>query len=317
MRTPFLLALCLSLVLGVTYWYQRTAYICPVPLPYRLAALDAEFDLTPEEAQSYITVAETLWEAEAGRPLFVYDETAAFTINFLFDERQAFADSEELSRSGLDRLQQQNDELLASIEVMNATFAESQQAYETQVTAYEERLAAHNANVVQYNDRGGAPPDAFARLEAEQAALEAERLRLEGLTRELNQTARELNRLGEQANRQIDSYNRLVTDYNNRFADGREFTQGDFQGDQINIYKFSDDVELVTVLAHEFGHALGIDHVEGEESVMYYLMTERTKYPTLSAADRAALAAVCGTGSEWDHRLRRIIRSGLTWVPGS
>lgn len=316
MRTPFFAALFLSVVLGVTYWYQSTAYLCPAPLAYRLFEIDPEFDLTHDAAREQIESAIAVWESAAGRTLFVYDPAARFTINFIFDERQQLADSEAMTRADLDQLQIKNDELLATIEVLTESFASSQRGYEAQVQAYENRLAAHNAAVVRYNDRGGAPPDIFEMLAQEQQTLDVERRRLQVLSNELNTTAQELNRLSDVANRQITAYNRQVAEYNSRFANGREFTQGDYQGDRINIYKFSDEIELVSVLAHEFGHALGIDHVEGEDSVMYYLLTERTTTPTLSAADRAAFWHVCGTGDEWDHRVRQIIRSVVAQVPG-
>lgn len=59
--------------------------------------------------------------------------------------------------------------------------------------------------------------------------------------------------------------------------------------------------ELVLVLAHELGHALGIGHVDEPGAVMHAMLHEggmlepgRDRPLELSAADRAALIAVCG-----------------------
>ena len=74
------------------------------------------------------------------------------------------------------------------------------------------------------------------------------------------------------------------------------------------MYKFSNDAEVVTVLAHEFGHALGLGHVEGPSSLMYYLLDEVTTVPELSEDDRAAYQAVCGDAESFAQWVRRQIR---------
>jgi predicted Zn-dependent protease len=62
---------------------------------------------------------------------------------------------------------------------------------------------------------------------------------------------------------------------------------------QITIYQFDSEDELSIVLAHEFGHALELDHVAGEKSVMYHFMEKQDVVDGLSHEDRAEFDRVC------------------------
>jgi hypothetical protein len=315
MRSSFFLALILSVVLGITYWYQSTAHLCPAPIAYRLGQIDEEFALTPDAAQAYLAQAEAVWSAGTGRQdLFYFDETADFPVNFIFDDRQALANAERLTRAELDTLEANNNAAVAALAAASERFTARESAYETAVREYETRLAAYNAQAARLNAAGGATSEELTALTSEQQELDRTLAALAAERQSLQTLARDLNEQSEEVNERIREYNTLVNAYNADFAAGREFTQGDYQGSEINIYKFSDEVELVSVLAHELGHALGLGHVEGEESVMYYLMTERTTVPTLSEADQAAFLALCGTGDEWDHQIRRMIRESVRTI---
>ena len=87
MRSSYLIALSITLIGAGVYWYQATAYQCPVPLSYKLGTIDSSFNITPEEAKWHAAAAEAVWESAVGRELFTYDEQASFTIDFVFDER--------------------------------------------------------------------------------------------------------------------------------------------------------------------------------------------------------------------------------------
>ena len=306
------LTLTLVGVLGVSSWYSATAAICPVPLPYRVGELDPRFGADRAAAETAVAEAAAVWEDATGRELFRADPEADFAIEFIFDERQERARSEAEFRAALDAKQARNAELAVTLTELTSEYDDLRDSYRSRVRAYEQRLAAYNEEVATYNEDGGAPPAEYTRLEAEQSALDAEAAALEETARELNQLANEINDISEQGNQLVESYNRDVSEYNERFSDGGAFTQGEFQGDRIAIYKFTNMTELRQVMAHEFGHALGIEHVEDPRSVMYYLLEEQPADPTLTEADIAAFQAVCGTGEEWSHWLRRTIRSLLT-----
>lgn len=312
MKVSFTIAFLSTVVLGVGYWYQSSAAICPVPLSYRIGEVDPAFELSFDEAKERVVKAEQQWEESVNRELFVYDEEAEFTVNFIFDERQEESNAEERQRRFLDGQLAENEELFAAIEFAQQEYDALSQRYETRVSNYEARLSTYNQTVQKFNDRGGAPETEFQALEEERTALEEEAAALEVMVGDINELAARINRLSDEGNRLINAYNQDVEFYNENFGFAREFTQGDFQGDQINIYEFSSDNELQTVLLHEFGHALGIGHVAASSSVMYYLLEDVERTPVFSASDLQAFYQVCGTGKEWDHQLRKTIRNVLS-----
>ena len=258
-----------------------------------------------------ITTADAVWEKVFDRELFEYNEDSEFKINFIFDERQALADSEEEKRSELDSQKTRNDEIQEIVFELQNEHKKLGDSYKEKISEYEINLTGYNQKVQTLNDHGGAPPEEFEKLENQKENLNNEAVGLSQLSKELNKLAIEINRLGEKGNSLVLDYNQEVDDYNHEYGFTREFTQGDYQGDKINIYKFSSDNELTAVLAHEFGHALGLDHVDGTSSVMYYLMEETDKSPFLSQNDRFAFIKECGSGEEFLNKLRKTIREIL------
>ncbi len=312
MRSPYFILLTVTLLFfaGST-WYRTTANECPVPLSYRLERIDLEFSLSREQALSYISSAEAVWEKQAGRDLFVYDEEADFTINFVYDERQETADAEETKRIELDDEKDRNEVIQAELANLQDEYEKLSISYQNRVSTYEARLSDYNKEVQTYNDRGGAPADVYGDLEAEASSLEAEASSLTRSAENLNSLATEINQLAEKGNSLVKQYNRRVSTYNSEFGFSREFTQGDYEGGSINIYKFSDEAEVITVLAHEFGHALGINHVEGTSSLMYYLLENTSESPELSSNDKSVYFEVCGESVTWQQHVRAYIRAFL------
>ncbi len=303
----FVPILLITAAFGAFYFYQLPA-ICSVPYTYRLGELDERFGLSQEEARAILARAETVWEGPLGRELFVYDEESSFPVNFIYDSRQAFAEAEYGFREELDSAREVSAEVRERYESLLAEYEVQKERYDRQVRDFERRLSAYNASVASYNASGGAPPDAFAELEAEKKYLDSEERAISRLAQSLNSLVDEINEVGETGQLLVRQYNEDVGTYNRTFGEARQFTQGDYRGQEINVYTFSDRDELTLVLAHEFGHMLGIDHVEGRESIMYNLIGEQPRNLALSSSDNQAFVETCEAKS-WQDRIGDKVRS--------
>jgi len=301
-----------ALTIPFALWYTNTAAQCPVPLSYRLGTIDESFSLSEAEAKADIETAAAVWEESVGRDLFVYDESATFAVNFVFDERQESLNQEQLERQELDQTRSQNNDVLQQVESLQVQYEDLTQTYKANVARYEQDLATYNADVNTYNDRGGAPPDKFSELETERVRLSRAADSLSSTAEQLNTLVSKINGLSDRGNQLVNDYNREVHVYNEEFGFAKEFTQGDYQGNEINIYTFTNNNELINVLTHEFGHALGIGHVETNGSVMYYLMDGTDSVTNLSTDDTLAFLEVCGATQTLGQQVRHTIRSFLT-----
>jgi hypothetical protein len=84
----------------------------------------------------------------------------------------------------------------------------------------------------------------------------------------------------------------------------------DDKGERIVVYAFDDQEHLRRIFAHELGHALGLEHVGGEDSVMYPI--NKGNDLRLSAEDKAELERVCNQS----HDLKAFIELALERVLG-
>lgn len=285
---------------GGGYFYYIAQAVCPTPLTYKIGELDEDFNLSLDEAKLAVADATEVWENATGRNLFSYDEDALFTINFIFDERQAFTEAETEFKEKLDAAEHINEAIGDTYASLVEQYNTLRTSYADKVESYERRLNVYNETVEQYNNQGGAPPDAFEELKQEKKELDEEQYSLDTLASNLNGLVEEINNIGEKGNSLVQTYNQGVGVYNKTFGETREFTQGDYQGDRINIYTYEDKDELKLVLVHELGHALSLGHVQGSSSVMFYLIGEQLRDVALTDADLSEFDRVCGNLSIWD-----------------
>jgi hypothetical protein len=314
MRFQFLALLLMTIAAAGTFWYRTTASICPAPLSYRLGTIAPEFNLSEDKAREYLKGAESVWESAVDEDLFYYDPKGTVVVNFIFDERQAMADSQSAQKTALDAKKAENEKVITALEELQRDYEAQSKTYQDKLRAYETRLNEYNERVNRYNDQGGAPENEYQKLEAEKLSLGRESNSLDSTADSLNSLASKINELSQKSGQLIDAYNAEVQSYNEQFGFSREFTEGDYQNSTINIYKFSGESEVTKVLAHELGHALGIDHVEGKSSVMYYLIGDTNQTPSLSKEDIEAYTVECGTGDERLSKVRRLIREFIQHI---
>ncbi len=245
-------------------YFSRT--VCDRPLEYAIGQFDEEFGLSRTDFRSMLEATEAVWEKPLARELFIYSPAAEFKVNLIFDERQQKTLAE---RNFREKLENNNSSYEALILEYNAA-----------VSAFEARLAQYESDVAYWNSRGGAPRDEYNRLQNEKDELDGQAARLNLLAKKINALAQK--------------FNRDVSAYNDNFAVPQTFDQGEYSGREINIYQFEKEDDLRLVLAHEFGHALNLDHVENPESVMYYLMQKQKTDPVrVTIEDLSALKDEC------------------------
>lgn len=290
--------LLLSLIMAVLLWWwlqQPRAGSpiagnagCQLPLSYRLAGIDAAFGLSHVAAQQQIDAAAQLWNQAAGRTVFVADASHGFPIRFIYDERQQQLLESSLLQRNLQRYDQRIAEQQQDFNARLTDFQQRQQHFSNQDRA----LAG---DIKRFNQRARQADSAIAaQLGREQAELlsrqkehamqaeqlEAEQQRLQSQQQMLNDIINERNNLlpAQPVSRTLAEVGLLEQQGSQR---------------QMTIFAYKDRHSLQLTLLHEFGHALGIGHLDNPAAVMHAALTGQQDQ--LSADDLHAFRQMCPT----------------------
>lgn len=261
-RFVFFVVIFATSSVGLYYHYQNSRP-CTHPIPYAIGEVDARFGVTKSALISNAEAAASIWNKAAGKTLLIYDANAELKISFIYDEREANA------KLGVKILQQQTDldSARGALDAAQSRFATEQ--------------AAYNQAVMVINARGGATPSEVRELTQQKESLK--------------QLATSINSRVVSYNTSVAAMNAVAQQYNQNT--GHTFEQGkyirDSAGGRISIFEFIGATQLERVLAHEFGHAIGLDHNDDSKSIMFAKNESGNLVPT--EADLTALRAVCGS----------------------
>ncbi|MFA6038664.1 MAG: matrixin family metalloprotease [Candidatus Peribacteraceae bacterium] len=268
---------------------------CRKPIVYSVGRVDARFGMGQEKFALAVEMAEALWEGATGRGLFHRVGTGGMVIRAVYDNRQAAR--ERLEEIGL-RLDQGKDAyttLHAQYEEKRAAYLRLQTAYDAQEATYQRERTDYDSDLQSVQARGPSEED-YNRLEGKRQSvnrladrINAQQGALRDAVDEVNALVGMLRRVAEQENMSIEEYQDVGESI------GEEYEAGAYErvwGTQsITVYAFSKQDELIRLLAHEMGHALGIGHLSEPDSVMYRL--NQTGPIALSPADIVAVEKQC------------------------
>ena len=280
-------------------WSQafNNFFPCRQAITYSIDSFDTRFGVSKETFLGAMKDAEAIWEKPIGKDLFKYSTDGHLKVNLIYDSRQETTQIlknmgvvVENSRASYDSLKSKYDSLIKSYEQNKAIF-------ESRFSAFESRKKNYEAEVTASNRKGGASKETFARLNAEKEYLNQEITYLNILQTELSSQVEDINALAKALNQLATTLNLNVKQYNTIGSSlGGEFEEGtyvrDESGARIDIYQFDNRTKLVRVLAHELGHALGLDHIEDPKAIMYRLNNGINE--KLTNTDIVELKNLCG-----------------------
>ncbi len=267
---------------------------CARPLAYRIDKFDERFGVSREGLREALRQAEEVWERPHGRELFVETATARLAVNFHYDERQQRTQTGNRLRGSMTETRVSHASVGRSYEEWRATYERRLRDFKDGQAEYQSRAQALSARIQEWNARGGVPTDARASFEAERSRLAEMRQRLESERAALQELAATVSGLAEKGNTIAQTHNQSVATFNALYGGPRQFHKGEFDGRQIAVFEFHDSRDLVLLLAHELGHALGIRHVDDPVSVMHAVAGGQPISALVAApADLAALQKAC------------------------
>lgn len=253
---------------------SHVAYIfespCERTLEYSIGTIDEEFAISEDTFIEKTQEAAGIWNSYQNHPLLSYNPQADLTVSLIYDERQSL-------RSQIATLEEELDSEKSDYET-------KKELYDQLVIDFESDLEALNNEIAAWNAKGGAPSQVYQRLTQERE--------------ELQQTAAEINSLAQELNISVSEYNTEVTnlqetisDYNQNLSKTPEEGIYSSAEPKIEIYFYVDENEFIHTVAHEFGHALSLTHLEDNENAIMYPYT--TNSTTLNEADKNLLEVYC------------------------
>jgi chromosome segregation ATPase len=285
------------------YELYLTKSACAQPLAVKIGDIDPNYKLSKSEVKNDVTQAINIWNKSYGKEILVYDESAKLPINFVYDNRQNLIDQGQAASQQVDKLKQTLDQQQNTLNQQKGNLDPEYQQLQKDSQDFKQKLDQFNQEVDYWNKQGGASPQEYQKLKQEQADLKIQADDLNSRIQAFQQKAQnynsQLNQFkqdAQQFNQEGSQLNQISQNISDAISQQPEegIYESSADGQKIDIYFVVKQQELIHTLAHELGHALGLEHNEDKASIMYPF-TDNVITP--SKTDLADLTEVCRTKS--------------------
>jgi hypothetical protein len=279
--------------------FSGTLTPCQQPLTYQIGTIDSRFDVSDRDVREAMADAAALWSDATEETVAIESEDGNIIVNFIYDERQELVDGELRFRERINSEQVRMNQFQRDYDRQRDQFDERSERYVELAASTTRELDSLNDWVRERNEAGGFTESDVDQFERRKAAVEEQQQRVLNERNELDRMAAQINRDTDRLNKMIDDNNRLIDEYNKEYSGENRFTKATYQntrdGGVITVNMFLNKQELTLILAHELGHALGMDHVSNPRSVMFSQMGGQELFPVvqLTREDREAIRNVC------------------------